>query len=85
MGYASAVGSAKAPQGDRSASRPAEKIGPSVLAADRIVGVPDLVEFGRRSEIVDMPMGSGRARQMMLDTSPDPSRAERAADIDVSA
>jgi len=85
VGCAPAVRSAKAPKGYRSASRPAKKIGPSVLAADRIVGVPDLGEFGGRSEIVDMPMGGGRARQMMPDTSPDPSWAEGAADIDVNA
>ena len=49
------------------------------------MGAPDLVDFRRWSEIVDMPMGSGRAREMMLDASPDPAWAEGAADIDVSA
>jgi hypothetical protein len=56
-----------------------------VLAADRIVGVPHLVEFGCPSEVVDMPMRRGGVGEMMLEASPDTARAKGAADIDVNA
>ena len=50
-----------------------------------VVAVPDLHQPGRRTQVVDVPVGPGGPREVVAEPGPHTSRAECAPDVDVEA
>jgi hypothetical protein len=54
-----------------------------MLATNRAVGIPDPIEAGVGSEVINVPVRSRRQLPMVSDASPDASRPQGAANINV--
>jgi hypothetical protein len=80
---APAIRRAESHDGNRGSPQPADDASPLMLATNRAVRIPDPVEAGVGSEVVNVPVRSRRQLPMARDASPDASRPQGAADINV--
>ena len=82
---ASAIGGTKAGQRNRGAFGEAEVFRPEVFQAPSVETVPDVLDPGVSSQVVDVPVRPARELAMMGKPGPDASRSKRAADINAEA
>ena len=54
-----------------------------MLATNPVVRIPDPIETGMGSQVINVPLGARRQLLMVRDAGPDTSRPGRAADVNV--
>gem|GEM_PF-689458 len=80
---APAIRRAESSDGNGGSPQRADNASPLMLATNPVVRVPDPVETGMGSQVINVPVRSQRRLLMVRDAGSDTSRPDRAAHVDV--
>ena len=62
-----------------------DDIGPHMLPARGVIGIPDLLKLGRCPQIIDVPVRPCRRPLVVRHARPDAPRSTGAADVDIAS
>ena len=85
MRLAYAIGGSTADKRNGDSFSPFDAFRPGMLQTPSVEAVPDVLDLGMRSQVVDVPVRPARELEMVGESGPDASRPKGAADINVEA